>query len=127
MQDVILSALYWFGESDVHTDSRVKLFLNYVNGLELVILHTYKDKRQKAVPFGKRCAKIFFGDEKYWEFWKDYYWKRNNITHKESVYIYKEEIDTLRIELRSLLLQLIDFTDKYNNLEDVFDKEYEIK
>ena len=127
LQGVILSALYWFGEADVYTDSRVKLFLNYVNGLELVILHKLDDIRQKSVPFGKRCAKIFFDDEKYWEFWKDYYWKRNHITHKEYVYIYKEEIDTLRIDLRSLLLQLIDFTNKYNNLEDVFDKEYEIK
>jgi len=127
LQDVIISALYWFGESDVHTDSRVKLFLNYVTGLEWIILHKSDDIRQKAVPFGKRCAKIFSGDEKYWEFWKDYYWKRNDITHKEFVYIYKEEIDTLRIDLRSLLLQLVDFTGKYDNLKDMFDKEYAIK
>lgn len=126
LQSVILSALYWFGEADVHIDSRIKLFLYYVSGMERVVLHDSEDIRQKGVPFGKRCAKIFYGDEKEWEFWKEYYWKRNNIIHEKFEYIYKEEIDTLRIELRSLLLQLIEFTDTYSTVEEVFKSEFGI-
>jgi len=127
LQQVILSSLYWFGETDVHTDSRVKQFLNFLTGLDWIVLNPYGKKFLKADAFGKNCAKIFSGDEKYSEFWEEYYLKRNDITHQKLVEIYKEEIDTLRINLRSLLLQLIDFTNKYNTLKDVFDQEYGIK
>lgn len=127
LQEVILSALYWYGEADVHTDSRVKLYSNLVTGLEWIVLHIYGRTFAKADNFGKNCAIIFSGDEQYWEFWRKYYWKRNDLSHQKLVEIYKEEIDTLRLNLRSLLLQLIDFTDNYTIVSDVFDNEFGIQ
>lgn len=127
LQEVILSALYWYGEADVYTDARVKLYSNLITGLEWIVLHTYGKAWAKGKPFGENCAVIFSGDIKYWEFWRDYYDKRNDITHQKLVEIYKEEIDTLRLNLRKLLLRLIEFTDNHNSVKDVFDKEFGIK
>lgn len=127
LQEVILSSLYWYGESDTRFDSRVKLYLNLVTGLERIALHTYGRTSGKAEPFGKICAKLFSGDEKHFEFYRAYYWKRNDITHQKLVEIYKEDIDSLSINLRSLLLQLIDLTDKYDNLKDLLCNEFGIK
>jgi len=126
LQEVILSALYWYGETDFYSDTKVKQFLNLITGLEIVILHNSSDIRKKAVPFGKICARIFSGDEKYWEFWKKYYFKRSDIIHQELVDIYKEEIDTLKINLRSILLQLIEHSKTYDNLSELFKQEFGI-
>lgn len=100
---------------------------NLVTGLEWIVLHIYGRTFAKADNFGKNCAIIFSGDEQYWEFWRKYYWKRNDLSHQKLVEIYKEEIDTLRLNLRSLLLQLIDFTDNYTTVSDVFDNEFGIQ
>ena len=126
LQGVIISALYWLGEANIHADSRVKLFLNYVAGLDWIVLHE-SSNRKKSVLFGKRCSRIFYGDEKHWASWQSYYRKRSNILHEKLVYVYKEEIDTLMVCLRNLLLQLVSVADKYSTLKEVLDKEYGIK
>ena len=90
-------------------------------------MHTYGKTFLKADNFGKNCAKIFSSDERYSEFYKNYYDKRNDISHQKIKEIYKEEIDTLRLSLRQLLLELVEFTDKYSTLKDVFQKEYGIQ
>jgi hypothetical protein len=126
LQDVILSALYWYGESDTRFDSRVRLYLHLITGLEWIVLHPYGRSNGKAENFGKICAKLFSGDEKHSGFYKAYYLKRNNIAHQKLVDIYKEDIDSLSINFRSLLLQLIDLTDKYDDLKNLFYKEFRI-
>lgn len=126
LQEAILSSLYWIGEADTLIDSRVKLYLNLMTGLEWIVLHNHNQPLGKADKFGRNCAIIFSGDARHWEFWRNYYWKRNDINHQKLVDVYKEEIDTLLINLRFLLLKLIDFTGTYNRLEDVFQNEYGI-
>jgi len=126
LQGIILSALYWYGEADIHADSRVKLYSNLITGLEWVVLHIYDKSFGKADKFGTNCAIVLSGDEQHHEFWKNYYEKRNNLAHQKLVEIYKEDIDTLRLQLRMLLLKLIDFTDNYTTLSDVFSNEFGI-
>ncbi|MCH7561148.1 MAG: hypothetical protein IIC67_07260 [Thaumarchaeota archaeon] len=126
LQQVILSTLYWYGETDVHTDSKVKQFLNFITGLEWIVLHVYERTLLKSNKFSQNCAILFSGDKKYSDFWEKYYSKRNDLNHQKLVDIYKEEIDTLRLNLRSLLLQLIKHTDNYDTLKEVFEKEYKI-
>jgi len=126
LHQVILSALYWYGETDVHTDSKVKQFLNFITGLEWIVLHVYGRTLVKSDKFSQNCAVLFSGDKKYSNFWAKYYSKRNNLNHQKLVDIYKEEIDTLRLNLRSLLLQLIKHTDDYDTLKEVFERKYEI-
>lgn len=124
LQEAILTSLYWFGESDIHSDSRTKLLLNYINGLERIILHDNPYGKKKI--FGERCSKLFSGGtEEATKFWEEYYEKRNQITHQKLVTVYKEEIDTLMSTLRGLLLHCIEFADKHNSVSDVL-KEFDI-
>ena len=126
LQKVILSSLYWYGEADVHTDSRIKLYSNLITGLEWIVLFTYTRIHDKADNFGKNCAKIF-KDSRSSELWKNYYRRRNSILHETLVEIYEEDIGTLRFRLRDLLLQLIDLTTKYENMGELLNKEFGIK
>ncbi len=91
-----------------------------------IILHVYGRTLLKSEKFSQNCALLFSGDKKYSDFWEKYYSKRNDLTHQKLVEIYKEDIDTLKLNLRDLLLQLIKHTDNYDTLKEVFENEYDI-
>lgn len=122
LQKAVLTALYWFGISDDKTDSKERLFLNYIIGLESILLH--KNWGNKAVKFGKHYVKIFSNDR--WNMWKDTYEKRNQIIHGGSADIYGDEIDKMRLDLRLLLFRLIEWSDDYDELNDALKDKYGI-
>ncbi len=124
-QKSIFSSMYWYGSIDSLRDSNVKKFLYYLIGLEKLLLK--KHERQKGKKFGEHSAIIFSGDQKHAEFYKKYYDKRNDLVHDENVRIYDEEVTGLQINLRYLLLDMIEKSDKYSDVESYYKDEYKIK
>ena len=124
-QKSIFSSMYWYGSVDSLRDSNVKKFLYYLIGLEKLLLK--KHERQKGKFFGERSAIIFSGDQKHAEFYKEYYDKRNDLVHDENIRIYDEEVTTLELSLRNLLLGMIENSDKYPDVESYYKDKYKIK
>ena len=122
-QKSILSSLYWYGSIDKLRDSNVKKFLYCLIGLEKILLK--KKESQKGKKFGEHLSIIFSGDQKYAEEYKKYYDKRNDLVHDENIQIYDEEVSTLEISLRYLLLDMIKDSDKYQDVESYY-KKYKI-
>ena len=125
LQVDIIDALYWYGRATVSEKSRIDIFLDLMIGMERIVLNKSKDK-EKANLFGYRCSKIFAHTEKYLNFYKNYYIIRNRILHEKIADIYESDVATLRSCLRNLLLELIMLTDKYDNLDDVLAKKFNI-
>ena len=123
-QKSILASMYWYGSIDSLRDSNVKKFLYYLIGLEKVLLK--KKEQKKGKKFGERMAIIFSGDLKHTKFYKKYYAKRNDLVHDENLRIYDEEVDTLRINLKYILLDMIENSDKYQDVGSYYKDKYNI-
>ena len=123
-QKSIFSSMYWYGSIDSMRDSNVKKFLYYLIGLEKLLLK--KNEQQKGKKFGEHSAIIFSDDRKHAEFFKKYYDKRNDLIHDENIRIYDEEVTTLELNLRNLLLDMIEKSDKYQDVESYYKDEYKI-
>lgn len=123
-QRSILASMYWYGSVDIMRDSNVKKFLYYLIGLEKLLLK--KKEQQKTKKFGEHSAILFSGDRKYAESYERYYLKRNDVIHDENIRIYDEEVTTLEINLRSLLLDMVEHSDKYQNIESYYKDKYNI-
>lgn len=118
LEKSIIDALYWYGEVDAHRDSLVSQYLYYLIGLEKLLVPNYK--QQKAKKFGNTAAVVFHGNADHADFYEEYYKKRNMLVHGGPVTIYKEDADSLRLWLRSILLDLVNNTDKYIDLESYY-------
>lgn len=123
-QKSILASTYWYGKIDELRDSNVKKFLYYLIGLEKLLLK--KNEQKKTKKFGDHSAILFSGNIKYTESYQKYYTKRNDIVHDENIRIYDEEVVTLQINLRSLLLDMIENFDKYQDVESYYKQKYNI-
>lgn len=118
LQKSIIDALYWYGEVDVHRDSLVSQYLYFLIGLEKLLVPNHE--RQKAKKFAEHAAIIFSGSAEHASFYEDYYKKRNMLIHEGPVIIYKEDADTLRLWLRSILLELVENATKFIDLKSYY-------
>ena len=123
-QKSILDSMYWYGSTDNLRDSNTKQFLHCLFGLEKILLKKYES--QKGKKFAKHMAIIFSGDHKYADSYRKYYDKRNDLVHDENTRIYDEEVMTLKINFRELLLDMIENHDKYENIESYYKEKYKI-
>ena len=123
-QKSILASMYWYGSIDNLRDSNVQKFLFYLIGLEKLLLK--KNEQQKTKKFGEHAAILFSGNLQHCKFYESYYAKRNELIHDENIRIYDEEISTLRLNLRSLLLVMIENSDKYSNIESFYKDKYKL-
>ena len=118
LQKSIIDALYWYGEVDANRDSLVSQYLYYLIGLEKLLVPNHK--QQKAKKFGSTAATVFHGNADHADFYEEYYKKRNRLVHEGPVTIYKEDADSLRLWLRSILLELVNNTGKYIDLRSYY-------
>ena len=123
-QKSILASLHWFGSVDNLRDSNVKKFLWYLTGLEKLLLKNHE--QQKAKKFGDHAAVVFSGDIKHTNFYKSYYEKRNEIVHDENITIYDNDVDTLRFNLRNLLLDMIENSQTCEDIDSYYKKKYNL-
>ena len=79
-----------------------------------------KKEQKKTKKFGEHAAILFSGNRKYTKSYETYYEKRNDIIHDENIKIYNEEINTLQFNLRNLLLDMIENSDKFQNIESYY-------
>ena len=114
LQKSIIDALYWYGEVDAHRDTLVSQYLYYLIGLEKLLVPDHE--RQKAKKFGSTAAAVLHGSADHAGFYEEYYKKRNSLVHEGPVTIYKDDVDGLKIWLRSILLELVNNTDKFVDL-----------
>ena len=114
LQKSIIDALYWYGEVDAHRDTLVSQYLYYLIGLEKLLVPGHE--RHKAKKFGSTAAAVLHGSADHAGFYEEYYKKRNSLVHEGPVTIYKEDVDGLKIWLRSILLELVSNTDKFVDL-----------
>lgn len=127
LHEKILDALYWFGEIDYYKDSNIRKFLSRINGMEIILLNNFKD-RKKFKKFGIN-ASLFFtdGDENiYGEFYEGSYLKRSTITHETLESIFDQEELNQMSYLRQILLKLIDLSNNYSDLETLLKQEFNI-
>ena len=122
LQKSIIDALYWYGEVDVHKDTLVSQYLYYLIGLEKLLVPDHE--RQKAKKFGSTAAAVLHGSADHAGFYEEYYKKRNSLVHEGPVTIYKEDVDGLKIWLRSILLELVNNTDKFVDLVSYYNRGY---
>ena len=118
LQRSIIDALYWYGEVDTHRDTLVSQYLYYLIGLEKLLVPGHE--RQKAKKFGRNAAAVLDGGADCAELYEAYYKKRNSLVHEGPVMVYKDDVDSIRLWLRSILLGLVDNTDKYMDLESYY-------
>ena len=118
LQKSIIDALYWYGEVDAHRNTLVSQYLYYLIGLEKLLVPSHE--RQKAKKFGSTTAVVFHGNADHAGFYEKYYKKRNSLVHEGPVTIYKEDVDGLKIWLRSILLELVNNTDKFIDLASYY-------
>ena len=116
LQTSILSALYWYGKTDVTFDDKVDQFISYINGLERLVL--FDTKQNKAQMFANRLEE-YFSYVTHKEMF-DLYKKRNKLLHEYEPDIYEEDLMLLRGLLGNLLKDLIDKSDLHHNLYSFF-------
>ena len=125
LQKAIIDALYWYGEVDVHRHTLVSQYLYCLLGLEKLLVP--KRKSEKAKAFGKNAAIVFNKSEEHAEFYEQYYKKRNSLVHEGPIMIYQEDVDTLRLRLRQILLELVSNTTKFIDLKSYYNTVHNIE
>lgn len=118
LQKSITDALYWYGEVDVHTHSLVSQYLYCLIGLEKLLVPNHE--RQKAKKFGKNASIVLSGNTHHAGFYEEYYIKRNLLIHEGPVIIYQENVDSLRLWLRHILLKLVNNATKFIDLKSYY-------
>lgn len=118
LEESIIAALYWYGEVDVSGDPLVSQYLYYSIGMETLLVPHYE--RSKTKTFGRNAAMILHGCAEHAGVYEEYYKKRNELIHEGPVVIYKEDVDNLRLWLRSILIHFIDNSDKFTDLKSYY-------
>lgn len=118
LQKSIIDALYWYGEVDVHRDSLVSQYLYCLIGLEKLLVPNYG--QGKAKKFGLHASIVLNGSIDHAPFYEEYYKKRNSLVHEGPIVLYKEDVDSLRVWLREILLKLIGNATKFSDLKSYY-------
>lgn len=125
LQKSIIDALYWYGEVDVSRDSLVSQYLYCLIGLEQLLVPHHE--RKKAKKFGEHAAILLSGSVDHAGFYEEYYKKRNSLIHEGPIAIYEEDVTSLRIWLRQILLELVKNTSKFIDIKSYYSATHGIK
>lgn len=122
-QQSIISSMHWLGEVDNLRDTNEKKYISYLTGLEKLSIKKYEQAKKKK--FAEHIS-VFQNTPKEIKFYEEYYERRNLLLHDEHLRIFNEQEFTLLSILRSLLLEMIDHYDEFENIEQFWLKQYNV-
>jgi len=123
LQQSIISSMYWLGEVDILRDTNEKKYISYLTGLEKITVKKRESQSKKKFAL-HMCALHKTPNEI--PFYEEYYERRNQLLHDENLRIFNEQVFTLLSILRSLLLEMIEHNDEYQDVKEFWLKQYNI-